>query len=201
MPAAPAPKSIEFKAQEIVALSISPFTGQAQVQDWQAGYWQGSVTMPPMAFAAAQAWVAFLLQLRGQANVFQMGFPDGVRPRGSTIGTNVVSDSSKIANTAAQTGYSVQTRGWTPLGTGLLLPGDWLQIGYRLYRNLDPVNADSSGRATLNLWPALREPIGDGTALTFLNTVGIWRLASNTRAWSVSEGMVYGFQFDIREAI
>ena len=206
-PASPVPKSVQFKAQEIVAVSASPFTGQTQIQDWQAGWLEASVTLPPMTLPQAQAWVAWLLQLRGQANVFLFGFSDGRYTQGSAgaaaggllaslpdpngdpgaigpipsgaTGSAVVADSGATA----QTGFRLATRGWPANQPSLLLPGDWLQVGYRLYRTLDAVSSDGNGKATLDIWPPLREPVPDATPEVF------------------NEGLIYGFQFDMREAI
>ena len=193
MPTSPAPRSVEFTAQDLVAVSTSPFTGQQQVQDWQACWLEASVTLPPMPESAALAWVAFLLQVRGQACVFQMGDPRAAAPRGSGAGTPTIWGSG-------QTGYSLQTQGWTANAAGVLLPGDWVQVGLRLYRNLETINADGNGRAQLTLWPKLRESPFDGQPLILAGAKGLWRLNSNTRKWSVAEAGIYGFQFDAREA-
>jgi hypothetical protein len=67
----PAPASIEFSVIDIVALSRSPFTGQQQVQDWQATYMEAKVSLPPLTDARAQPWIAFLFGLKGMAKVFQ----------------------------------------------------------------------------------------------------------------------------------
>lgn len=194
MPAFPAPQSIDFTAQDIVAVSTSPFSGKQQVQDWGASWLEASVTMPPMTHNQAQAWIAFLLQLRGQACLFQLGDPLALAPGGTAAG-------SPLVNGSAQSGYVLSTRGWTPNATNVLRPGDWLQVGYRLYRNLDPVSADGSGVASLRIWPQLRESPADGAALLLNNTMGLWRLNSNQRKWSITEARNYGFSFTIREAI
>lgn len=74
MPSTPAsPASIEFSVVDIVALSKSPFTGQQQVQDWNANYMKASVSLPPLTDAQAQDWIAFLVALKGVKNVFQFG--------------------------------------------------------------------------------------------------------------------------------
>lgn len=195
MPTVPsAPQTIDFTASDIVGLSISPFTGQQQVQDWQQGWLEASVSMPPLTHVQAQAWIAFLMGLRGQANVFQLGDPLAVAPQGSGAGTPLVDG-------AAQAGFTLNTKGWTPGASGVLLPGDWLQSGYRLYRNLVLANADGSGKATLGIYPSLRESPADGTAIVLTNTRGLWRLKSNARKWSETAARVYGVQFDCREAI
>ena len=194
MPASPVPQSVELGAQDTVAISTSPFTGQQQVQDWQASWLTGTITMPPLTNTQAQTWIAFLLQLRGQANVFQFGDPIARAPQGTGAGVPVV-------NGAGQSGYSLATRGWTANATGVLLAGDWLQIGYRLYRCLDATNADASGYASVPIWPQLRESPADGVALVLTQTKGLWRLGANLRKWSASNARIYGLTFEFREAL
>ncbi len=191
----PAPASIEYTAQDTVATSVSPFTGQAQIQDWQASYLEASVSMPPLTHVQAQSWIAFLMILRGQAKVFQLGDPLAVAPMGSALGTPVVNA------TNPQFGYSIDLKGWTPSAAGVLLPGDWIQIGYRAYRATSTGNADSAGNLTLGIWPQLRETPTDGQAVGLLKVKMLWRLADNARKWSITNSRTYGMQFNVREAI
>lgn len=195
LPSSPAaPATIDYTANDVVAVSVSPFTGQQQIQNWQSSWLEASVSMPPLTHSQAQAWIAFLMALQGQANVFQLGDPVATAPRGSASGVPLV-------NGGSQVGYALLTKGWASNAVGVLLPGDWLQIGYRLYRNLVTVNTDAGGNATLSIWPQLRESPADGTPLTLTNTKGLWRLKANARKWSTKTSRIYGLQFDIREAI
>jgi hypothetical protein len=68
-----APASIEFFRNSSVAISISPFTGQQQIVDWNAEFTHAAVSWPPMTDATAAAWITFLDALKGQACVFQFG--------------------------------------------------------------------------------------------------------------------------------
>lgn len=67
----PAPASIDLTVVNIVSGSTSPFTGQMQVFDWNASYMKATVVMPPLPYATAQTWVAFLRSLKGISGVFQ----------------------------------------------------------------------------------------------------------------------------------
>jgi hypothetical protein len=67
----PAPQSIEFEQFDIVADTTSPFTGQQQIQDWNANYMSLRVNLPVLIYANAQPWVAFFRSLKGKAGVFQ----------------------------------------------------------------------------------------------------------------------------------
>jgi hypothetical protein len=77
IPAVPAaPASLEVVKNALVAANTNPFTGQQQIQDWQAGFYELSVSMQPMSSSAGQAWVTFLTSLEGMAGVFQ--FPSAI---------------------------------------------------------------------------------------------------------------------------
>lgn len=194
-PGVTAPSSIEWDAQEKVEQSVSIYTGQTQTYDLMNSFWSGTISLPVMSRYGYDAWGAFILALRGQLNCFQLGDPKAVLPKGIATGTPVV-------NGANQTGYSLSTRGWTSNTVGILLPGDCLQIGYRLYRVTASVTSDGSGNATLPLWPNLRDLPADGTTIVTRNCRGLFRLAANNgNTFSVNPGAygVTGIRF--REAI
>lgn len=86
----PAPTSIDFTLQDLLASVHNPFTGQQPFQDWQASFIEGSVSMPPLTRAQAPAWIAYLMSTRVSLNVFQMGDPLAATPRGSVSGTPLV---------------------------------------------------------------------------------------------------------------
>ncbi len=190
MPGTPAaPASIEFTLMDSVAVSVSPFTGAQQIQNWQSSWLEASVSMPPMPHAQAQAWIAWLMGVQGQAGVFQLGDPLARAPLAGT------GSGAMAVNGAGQTGYALSVRGWT----GTLSPGDWLQVGYRLYRNLGTASP-TGGAITVSIWPQIRESPLDGAAITLANTRGLFRLKANARKYSITESRMYGLQFEIREA-
>lgn len=200
----PAPTTIEYRAADLIGATPSPFSLISQFYDWGMGVWEWSVSYPPMVENDAENWIAFLLALRGMQNVFQLGDPRKTSPRGSGSGAPFV-------NGIGQTGFRLITAGWTPNALGVLLPGDYLQIGYRLYRysGLVPLNADSGGNATFSIWPSLREipnggagspPVYDPIVLNY--TQGLWRLKANTRTWNLDvDGFYRGIVFEITEAL
>jgi hypothetical protein len=165
-----------------------------QTQDWQQGWLEVSISMPPLTQKQAQQWIAFLMSLRGQLNVFLWGDPLAVAPQGSGLGTPVVFG-------ASQTGYTLTTTGWYTDALNVLLPGDWIQIGFRLYRVVSPVNSDGAGNTTISIWPPLRESPTVGAPLILSNAKGLFRLKSNVRKWSETEARYYGMQFEIKEAL
>jgi hypothetical protein len=180
MPSTPGPAEIELGMSDSVAVVESPFTKVQQVQPWPgADFWDATITLPPLRAAQAWAWEGFLAELRGKANVFQLGDPRAANgPQGSAAGTPVVATSGS-ANLPSTT--SLVTRGWAASAFRLLLPGDQFQIGYRLHRVCEIVNSDSGGNATLTVWPSLRETPADGTEVVLAAPQGLFRLASNRR--------------------
>lgn len=201
LPTSPGPKSVVFAMHDTVAVSRSPFTGLTQTQIWPgADYWEVQIALPPMPRSEAAPWIAFFMSLRGQANVFQIGDPGGVSPQGTPIGAPVVNGANPSTNNlpGATTLY---TRGWQENAFRLLLPGDYLQIGYRLYTCLDTVNSDASGDASFTIWPSLREQPADGTTITFANTTGLFRLSDNARQWTNDYNRLLTMTLQATEAI
>lgn len=189
IPAAPA--SIEYMPTDIVGISRSTFTNGEQVFNYGMSYWRWSISMPLMPEPIAQPWLAFLMALQGIGNVFQIGDPRRQSPQGTGAGTPVV-------NGGSQTGYSLSTRGWTP---GLVLKaGDYLMIGYRLYRATADVTY-TSGSVSVPIWPNLRESPVDGASIATSNTKGLFRLEKNDRLWKISSQRVYSINFEAIEVI
>lgn len=190
-----APSLIEWDPQEMVAPSTAGFDYSQQICDWSQSMLSGQVSLPPMKRLSADYWQAFLLEARGGVNAFLMGDPKASTPKGEPSGTPLV-------NGASQAGYTLATRGWAASTSGLLLPGDYIQIGYRLYRVLVPVASDSSGDASISIWPNLRDAPADGTAIVTSNCKGLFRLTRATgNKYSTNPGS-YGFSgFGIREAL
>lgn len=171
-------KGYAFTIEDKVGYVPSVFTGQpGQTQSWPgADLWSSTLTIAPLNSVQADDWTSFLMELRGMANAFQLGDVRKATPRGTVAGSPVASGASSAMVT------SLATRGWTP--GAVFKRGNHLQIGYRLYQNLNDATADGSGNATLSIWPSLREAVSDGTAIVTSNTKGLWRLAKNQRSYS-----------------
>lgn len=191
-------RSMTIRARSVVGLNASPFTGQQQVYRHQGQWWEAEVTLPPMKRADAEKVVAFLMKLNGRFGTFLLGDPANTSPRGVGTGTPLV-------NGGSQTGDTLITDGWTPDTTGILLAGDWIQMGSgsnsRMYKVLDDVNSDAGGNATLTLWPNLRTPATDGDAIIVTNTQTTWRLSANEAEYNIDEASIYGITFACMESL
>lgn len=199
LPATPGFKDVQLTTTNAVGVSTSPFTMESQVQEWPGEMWSLQASLPPMKRAAAEAWLAFLISLRGASGSFLIGDPNAGTPQGIATGTPLVNG----ANAAGS--KTLATKGWTASVTGILKAGDYLQIGtgltQRLFKNLTDADSDGSGHATLDLFPRLRESLADGAAITVINAKGVFRLASNSSQWSTNVARNYGISFKAVEAL
>lgn len=189
IPSSPGIKNVRFTPMSVVAASQSPFTLQDQVQGFAGQRWQVEMSLPTMQRANAEEWITFLLSLNGKFGTFLFGDPGGKEPRGSALGTPVVDG-------AGQVGGSLATTGWQINENGVLLKGDYIEIGTllltRLYKVLNDVNADGSGDAAIDIWPDLQVSPGDSDPLTTTQAKGLFRLSSNEMPYSINEAMHYG---------
>lgn len=185
---------VRLVANSMVGISQSPFTAVQQVYKYTGQYWEADISLPPMKRAVAEYWISFLLKLNGSYGTFLLGDPNGATPRGVATGTPLV----KGAN---QGGSDLLTDGWTTSTTGILKAGDYIQIGTYLHKVLDDVNSDSSGNATLTLFPDLRESPADNAAITVSSAKGLFRLSSGQTSWDINEASIYGITFAAREAL
>lgn len=198
MPAAPGARSIKFGMNDSVGDSPNPWTRQSQYQQWPgADWWELDVQLPPLTLPQIRQWRAWFAALRGKANVFQIGDPFGA-PGGSPKGNPAGAVSSTLNGPMATTLY---TSGWTANKYNLLLPGDYIQLGYRLHMvaGAAAVNSDGSGDAAIEIWPSLRET-ASGVALKLAKTSGLFRLADNRREYSENYTRLFGLTFKAMEA-
>jgi hypothetical protein len=174
-------QSLDWTANTSVAVVQSVFTGSTQTQIWPgADTRSGVATLPPLTQKLAKPWKAALMQMQGMQNAFQIGDPLGAVPQGHVQGNPLVDGT--VAVVAG--GPILYTKGWTPSQINLLLPGDYIQVGYRYYNVLDAVISDAAGKSAINIWPSLREVPVDGQAVVTTNPVGLFRLAKNSIVWS-----------------
>ena len=190
LPTAPGNRSIEWLDQGAVGMNSSPFTGEQQVYRWPNQSWSAQVTLPPMRDQSLIGpWIAFFLSLNGTEGTFYLG--DSVRktPVGTIAGTVTV-NTGAVANST-----TLPITG----GTGAFAVGDWLQIGTgstsRLHRVIK-VNAGS-----VDVFPRLRAAHASGTAITYTNPVGVFRLTARV-PWAFDERKIAGgVSFAVMEAL
>lgn len=190
--------SIHLTGQSVTVASTSPFDLSQQIQEFVGQSWMADISLPPLVADDAEPWIAFLLSLRGRRGTFLMGDPARINPRGVGTGTPLI-------NGGSQTGSVLITDGWTHSITNIMKAGDYLQWvvsgNYRLHKILANQNSDSSGNATFDIWPDLRESPPDNTAITVVNTKGQFRLVNSLADWTENPGTSYTIAFGATEAI
>lgn len=191
--------NITMGLTRVVGLTASPFTLEDQAFKWPGEAWSASVNLPAIRNAGIAAdWKTFGLKLQGMYGHFLLGDPLAKQPRGVATGTPLV-------NGGGQSGGTLLTKGWTPNTTGILLAGDYIQLGSgvtsKLHMNLEDVNSDASGFANLSLAPDLRNSPADNAPITIINARGLFRLTNNSWDWSVDPGGIYRFSFEAAEVV
>jgi len=183
--------SIQLRAVNAVAYSRSPFTFAGQAHTYSGEAWEADVTLPPMNRADAEAWIAFLVSLRGQHGTFRLHDPSATSPRGTATGMTIT------GGVGDRTITSVVTSGRT------LKAGDYFGIvsggKYRLHKVLQDYVGTGSA-SNLEIWPALR---GSYTNLNvdLTSPEGEFRLTSNEQAWTIKSASIYGITFGAMEAL
>jgi hypothetical protein len=145
---------------------------------------------------------AFLLQLRGRFGTFLYGDPDALAlgARGSLSAPSTVT-----VDGAGQFGNSLNVAGFTNSATGVLLKGDYFQLGTgsnaRLYCVTNNINANGSGDATIEFEPALRSSPADGATVTLASPKGVFKLVEDSAEWQSNAASIHTATLAFREVL
>jgi hypothetical protein len=178
--------SIELRARNTVAVSMSPFTYKQQTHSYDGQMWEADVTLPPMNRDDAESWVSFLMSLKGRAGTFLLYDPSAKSARGTAT-------SATVTGSAGDDSLAV-------VMTGTLKAGDYIQIGSASDATLHKVLVDQDGDGTLEVWPKLRKDRAS-VAVDLTSASGLFRLASNETAWSVDNASFFGISFGATEVV
>ena len=191
-------RSINLRAVQTVGMTMSPFTYKQQTVVHPGQRWEAEITLPAMQRTNAEAWIGWLLSLRGRSGTFLLGDPLATSPIGNGGGTPVVKG-------ASQTGSTLLIDGCTASQSSYLAAGDYIQIGAaassQLYKVTQVSASDGSGNATLEIWPELRSSPADNASITVSSAKGLFRLSTNEVDWSINEASMFGMTFPAVEAI
>ena len=80
---------VQIVAQDAVASAISPWTKQGNFYQFGTQWWEAVITFAAMDRANIAPWQAFLLQLQGQTNVFQLSIPGESYPQSVALNSGV----------------------------------------------------------------------------------------------------------------
>ncbi len=122
-PSTPAPRSVVWRPQSVVARTESPFSLSQQIQAHQGQRWVVEMDFPPMTRTQAEEFTAFILSLNGMEGTFLLPPFGGKTARGVPAGTPQIDREAAAGTQAAPI-----TAGWNASITGLLKKGDFLQF-------------------------------------------------------------------------
>ena len=176
---------IVWQPKTVVSSTDSLFTGQSQVYAFTGQWWEVDITLTVQNRSQVEPWLAFLLALNGKFGTFSLGDSIGVAPQGTISGYPVVG-SGAVANTT-----TLPITG----GSGLFALGDWLQVGNNLHKVIQ-VNAGS-----VDVFPTLRSAYAAGTAITYNNAKGLFRLKAPI-PWTAIESKLFdGLVISAKESV
>ena len=204
LPDIPALKS-DFRPIYIIAAGASVFTGSEQTYDWGGAIWEGEVAFDvggydSLNYGELAQMKAFIMACKGKTNGFLYGDAEYLvrGPRGTDSGTSLVKG-------ASQTGASLIVDGFTPSETGVVMAGDYLQLGSglnaRLYGILADADSDGSGEATILLDRPLRTVPNDNDAVTITGAKGLMKLTENNIGWSANPTAITRIVIPFKEVI
>jgi len=184
-------RAVEFRAINAVAYSQSPFTFSGQTHTYSGQQWAVDITLKPMRRDDAEAWVAWLLSLRGRHGTFLLSDPISNSIRGSATAVSI------SGSAGDETVQATATNGQT------LKAGDFIGLGTGTDSTLHKVLVDYTGTgsaADLEIWPALRKT-RSGVSADLTSAQGLFRLASNETIYNVNQLAVYGISFGAAEVV
>jgi hypothetical protein len=179
--------SIELRARNTVAVSMSPFTYKQQTHSYDGQMWEADITLPPMNRDDAESWVSFLMSLKGRYGTFSLYDPSARSARGTA-------ESIRVTGSTGDDSLTVDS------SDGTLKAGDYIQLGDALDATLHKVLADYNGSGSLEIWPRLRKDRTTVSAV-LVDASGVFRLSSNETAWSVDNASFFGISFGATEVV
>lgn len=189
-PTSPAPQSMTWRLVQPAQQNVSGWTGARQVLASGRGWWECSLSLPPIVGeTSVNAWRAFMAQARGAVNDFRI--PVNEIEQSSATATPLV-------NGGGQTGRSISTDGW-PVSTTVLKAGQFVTISGQLLQLTADVTSNASGQATISFEPSIRYPTTDNIAIEFKNPYALMYFVEDP-SYSVEPGLVYSMSFNLRES-
>ncbi len=193
-------KSSRFGLNINQAVFESSLSRKVTIQSHAAGLtdrWEGvfsTAELDPAQVAELSAW---LVSLKGREKNFYAYDPDRRTPRGSAVSQT----SAPLTKGGWQIGNTMLSDGWSPSQVGLLMPGDYIQIGSNFHMIMEPVNSDASGQATLSFEPVIKTSPTDNAAIVFENPVLVARLGAVVEGWETGANKTGTISFSWEEVI
>lgn len=185
--------NFDFRVTTNTQVFTSDLSASVKTGSLPGDHWSGTATWGKKDGDVADQLVTFFRSLGGRAGRFTMWPFDRPLPKGTALGTPVVSG-------ADQTGTTLTTSGWTPSQTGVLKAGDYFQVGDELKQLSADANADGSGNATLTFYPPIRVSPADASSVVIEYPRGVFMLTDDPGS-SVTSPVIYSISIAFREVV
>ncbi len=197
-PSSPDFSAMKFSSAQPTLVSVSHSLKRQARSRGGAQRWAIEATYPPNLRRDELAPLfAFALKQRGQYEVFTL-----VPPALWSTARGVATGTPKVDG-ASQTGRTVNTKGWTPEITGILLAGDFLKFdGHdKVYMVTEDADSDSSGDAAIVIEPALMESPADDEAIVVTNVPFTVAFASDVQEFALNPPNLHDFKVSFIEVV
>lgn len=188
------PDALDFGLIANTQTMESELNGAVQSTGLPGDKWSATLTYSNRQGADARVLRAFITSLRGQGGRFYFSPPDYVRAG--------VGGGNPLVKGTAQVGATIITDGWPVSTTGVLLAGDYFQIGTELKMLTADANSDISGNATLSFVPPVRNSPADNSAVVIDSPKCLMMLSDGNQArWQVQAPVIYALSMSCQEAL
>lgn len=188
------PNAADFGLVSNTQSARSELDGTVQTLALPGDIWTGVFTFANKFDPEARILRAFLASLRGSSGRFYMS-PPAYRRAGTAPGTPLVKG-------VGQTGSTIATDGWTASQAGILLVGDYIQIGSELKMITADASSDSGGNATLAFVPPIRLSPADNSAVITVKPSCVCMLKDgNQSRWQAQPTPIYAMSIAFEEAL
>ena len=189
-------ESAELRLERTDFQMRSAFTMQRQVLAWHSGHmWVCTASVPNLEEPKAGQMRSFLAGMRGRVNTAQFPVPGYRGP------SNGYSGPAGLINGAGQSGYSINTDGWTP-GVQVLPDGSYFTINGELKIVRGNVTSTGSGAATISFEPSLRYAPPDNAQIVINDPYCVMSMSdSNGAGWGMRSPFLQSNQLAFEEAV
>lgn len=176
--------SINWTMDTNHGVSTSAFSGHVQTQRGQMERWKFAMKIRRLTRREASAAQEFFMAIEGPLGLFRMYDPAGKNPLGTASGSPALSASASPGDRA------LVTAGWSPNVASLLMPGDWLEVGYQLFKVRSIASSSNSGACSIAVWPKVMVPLASGLPVRFRSARGVFRFTTDAPSWDVSADLI-----------
>lgn len=192
-PSTPKPASAKIRSISPTYVSTAQSLRQV-VSSRNAHRWAIELDFPPKTRAAFAPLWAFVIAQRGRSGSFDFVLPEHA-PHGSWAGTVQVDG-------AAQTGTSINLKGFTAAQIGVAKAGDFVRFAgsYKTYMVTADANSDASGKAAVSLNTPLVASPADSAAV-YTDCKFRCAVADDNFDAEISTALHYGCKIQLMEVL